>query len=229
MMSLRTLGDALNKKRALILCHGEPPSAQLLRQEADAADVVFCCDGAAEYAWQAGIAVDLLIGDFDSLGQARSKELAAAWGCERMEWPERKDRTDSQLAADIAMADGCKDLVFLGGLGGRFDHAMANATMMAYCKLNGAEAVVKDAQNVIYATCTHLFVPGRVGDFLSVIPLGVNVQVRTTLGLEYPMYDRDLQLGDSYSVSNRFTEEQAYVELAHGWALVIHSWDLPKE
>ncbi len=224
-VELHSLEDMSEKKRALVLCNGELPSKALLDAESERADIVLCCDGAAEYALAMGLKVDYLIGDFDSLGAQRSEELAAQLHCERLQWPEKKDCTDSQLAADLAWKLGCRELVFLGALGKRFDHALANAMLLIYCKQRGMDACVVDERNIVRACCTHLFIHGKKGDYLSIVPIGVNVQICTTLGLEYPMYDRALQIGDSYSISNRFTEEQAYVEVAHGWVLVIQSWD----
>lgn len=225
-MKFHSLHENEQARRALILCNGTAPTQELLKKEAERADLIICCDAAAEYAAAAQIRVDLILGDFDSLGDERSVQLAEELHAARIEWPTHKDKTDSQLAAELAIEDGCQELVFLGALGGgRFDHALANAFLLVHCQLQGANAVIRDEKNSVRATCTHVFLHGKKGDYASVLPLGVNVQIRTTLGLAYPMYDCDLRLGDTRSVSNQFTEEEAYVEVAHGWVLVIQSHD----
>lgn len=222
---LQSLFDREEHKRALILANGAPPSKALLLREAQRADLIVCSDGAAEYADAHGIRAHMLVGDFDSLGALRAAELAEKWKARRVEFPTKKDKSDTQLAAEAALMENCDHLTFLGALGGRFDHALMNAQLLIFCKQNGAEGVIMDDQNEIYATCTHRFVEGEVGDYLSVLPMGINTKVHSTGGLEYPMYDRDLYLGDSYSLSNKFTETRAYVELSHGWALLVRSRD----
>lgn len=222
---LETLFDRENHKCALILANGTPPSKALLLREAEKADLIICCDGAAEYAAAHGVRPDMLLGDFDSLGEDRAAELARGWDAEKQDFPVKKDKSDTQLAVEAALLADCSYLTLLGALGGRFDHALMNVQLLVLCKQNGAEGVIIDEQNEIYATCTHRFVEGNVGDYLSVAPLGVNTRVHSTGGLAYPMYDQDLYLGDSCSLSNKFTERRAYVEISHGWALLVRSWD----
>lgn len=206
---------------ALILCNGQPPSVELLEECAEAADLVICCDGAAEYTLQMGVRIDVLAGDFDSLGKDRAEEVRKMTGCEFLEFPIRKDQTDAQIAMEYAIERGAKQLTILGALGMRFDHALSNVMLLIHAAKLGTQAVVRDEMHQIYATCTNVAVEGKIGDSLSVIPLGINSRIRLTSGLEYTMYDTDLMLGDTLSMSNRFDRETAYVEVADGWILVI--------
>ena len=45
-------------------------------------------------------------------------------------YPAGKDDTDRPLAARYAVAQGCRELVFYGALGGRLDHTIANLQML---------------------------------------------------------------------------------------------------
>lgn len=220
------MSDSRQKeKRALILSNGNPPGPALLEQERRKAHLLICCDGAGDYAFRQGVRADFLVGDFDSLQGGRGEDLAAQLGARCLRFPQKKDQSDTQLAAELAMEEGCDHVTFLGGLGGRFDHALANAQLLILCEKRGVEAVLLDEQNEIYATCSYRHVDGQPGDYLSVIPMGEGVCVRRTAGLAYPMADRELILGDSYSLSNQFAEKCAYVELSRGWALLMRSRD----
>lgn len=221
-----TVAQDLEPKRALILCNGDPPCDWLLRECVEKADWIACCDGAATYAVDAGIRCDWLVGDFDSIGgEKQAAQFAERLGAQIEVFPTRKNKTDSQLAAEMAVAAGANEIVFLGALGGRFDMALANAEMLCMLRLKGVEAVVRDAQNDIRATCSHLFVYGQPGDTVSLLPLGVQCTIRCTDGLAYPLYDYEMTLGDSRCISNVMLDERAFVEVAHGWVLVVQSRD----
>lgn len=209
----------------LIVCNGDAPSKALLQREMATADRVMSCDGGAETLARYGWKADGMVGDFDSLGRRRADELAALWQCEMMVLDEDKDQTDTQVAIELAIGAGAKEIVLLGALGGRFDHALGNALLLIKCERAGVKAVIYDEQNEIRVTCTVLILPGKVGDMLSVLPLGVNARIRCTDGLAYPLYDRDLDLGDTLTLSNRYDAEEALIDVAHGWVCVIRSHD----
>ncbi len=223
---MHTVDQESVRKRALILCNGDPPGEALLHGCAEEADWIVCCDGAARYAAAASLRCDLLIGDFDSLGGIdQAQAYAERLGAKVERFPAIKDKTDSEIAADAAIAAGCNLITFLGALGGRFDMALANVEMLCLLRRRGVDAVVRDEQNDIHATCTHLFLYGSPGDTVSFLPLGVNCVIRCTDGLAYPLYDYEMSLGESRCVSNVMTEERAYVEIAQGWVLAIQSRD----
>jgi thiamine pyrophosphokinase len=209
----------------VVVCNGEAPSLALLQREMANADQVIACDGGAETLAKYDLCADLMVGDFDSLGQQRANELAAAWQCEMVTLEVKKDKTDTQVAVELAMAAGAKEMVLLGALGGRFDHALGNAWLLVQCERMGVKAVIYDEQNEIRVTCTVLILPGKVGDMLSILPMGVNSRIRCTDGLAYPIYDRDLNMGDTLTLSNRYDAEEALIDVAHGWVCVIRSHD----
>lgn len=213
--------------RALILCNGTPPSSELLKKcsAPSEVDLIVCCDGAANYAQSYGLRPDALIGDFDSLGSHRAHQLVELWNCDIVELPVKKDVTDAHYATEYAIERGAKELCFLGALGGRFDQALSNVFLLVLCSRLGARGVILDEQNEMRICCTSIFCQGRVGDTLSLIPLGINVRIRCTDGLEYPLYDAYLPLSGTLGVSNVFVKEEAYIEVADGWVLIVQSHD----
>lgn len=211
----------------VILCGGVPPSKALLEREMKEAAQLICCDGAANLLEDYGIAPNLMVGDFDSLGIEKSIVLAKKWGIERIELNPDKDKPDSQVALELVVKAGATKIVLLGALGNRFDHAMANVMMMVISQRQGIETVMYDAQNEVRVCCGLLLLKGKVGDMLSLIPLGVNCVIRVTDGLQYPLYDHEFDMGDNLGISNRFVAEEALVEVAHGWFCVIRSSDEP--
>lgn len=206
--------------KGLILCNGAAPSPEMLREQAGQAELILCADGALRYA--KGICkVDVLVSDFDSLEQSEAQDFAG----EVVQLTPIKDDTDSQTAARIAMERGCTELVFLGALGGRFDHALGNLQLLIYCAQRGCKGVLMDELCQVRVCCTSIELQGTPGDLLSIVPLGVNVEIERTEGLYYPLLDEYLPLGLPRGISNVFTKEKALIEVKNGWIAVILAKD----
>ena len=108
--------------RAVIFLNGAPDPPDLLRRVAGRADLVVAADGGARYALDAGVIPDLLIGDMDSLGDAREIEERRVL-LERH--PARKDKMDGHLAVLAVRDRGATAVDLLCAAGGRFSALFA--------------------------------------------------------------------------------------------------------
>jgi len=63
---------------------------------------------------------------------------------------------------------------------------------------------------------------GQLGDVVSLIPLGGDVEGIVTEGLLYPLRDEPLLSGPARGVSNVMTEPVARVTLRSGALLIVH-------
>ena len=135
---------------ALILADGDVPARARLDAAwpgwDDGVDLVVAADGGARHAEALGVAIDLWVGDGDSLGDEGIAALAAA-GVPIERSPADKDETDLELAVEAALGRGAHGLVVVGALGGeRVDHALANVALLARADLAGRPAVLLDAR-----------------------------------------------------------------------------------
>lgn len=112
--------------RAVILCHGEPPSMATLRRELAGADLVICTDGAAPWLAERGFRVDFVVGDMDSLDGAPVCAQAVHAGPHEVQ-----ENTDSEKALLFALNQGADEITLLGAVGGRLDHTLGNITLCA--------------------------------------------------------------------------------------------------
>ncbi|ALN72191.1 thiamine diphosphokinase [Aureimonas sp. AU20] len=110
--------------RFAILLAGPIDPTPALRQ-AVAGRRVIAADGGIAHAVALGLCPELWIGDFDS---APSEPPAALRDCAmaREAFPRDKDRTDGELAIEAAKLLGGRDLLLVGALGGRSDHAFSH-------------------------------------------------------------------------------------------------------
>jgi thiamine pyrophosphokinase len=219
---------------ALILADGDAPS----RSDLDAAwpswdegvDLVIAADGGARHATNLGVTIDLWVGDGDSIGDDALAALQAA-GVPLERSPRDKDESDTELAIRAALRLGQDDVIILGALGGRIDHALANIGLLAMPELAGRRAVILDARSRAMllrapgpdGAAVDLSLPGPAGDLISLLPIGAGVEGVTTRGLAYPLADEPLPVGRARGLSNVRATPDAAVTVRRGLLLVVES------
>lgn len=96
-------------------------------------DLVLAADGGYRALYSLGYTPDLLLGDFDSLG-----DLPLPPDLPVLRFPARKDDTDTGLALRHGLDRGFRDFALYGCAGGRMDHLLANLQSMARISRLGA-------------------------------------------------------------------------------------------
>ena len=92
-------------------------------------DMLIAADAGLLHLERLGLAPDLALGDFESLGYV--PEAPQVEVC-----PVRKDDTDTMAALRRALELGYRRALIFGGLGGRrFDHSLANVQALAWACL----------------------------------------------------------------------------------------------
>lgn len=220
---------------ALILADGEAPSRGSLDRawpgwDADVG-LVIAADGGARHAAALGVAIDAWVGDGDSIDADAMAALESS-GVPILRSSPHKDESDTELAVREAIARGATGLVVVGALGGeRVDHALANIGLLAMAELGDRPASLLDARSRISLIRAPAAggepvvrpLPGRIGDLVSLLPLGDGVAGVTTRGLRYPLSDEPLPAGPARGLSNVRDREDAAVEVRAGLLLVVES------
>lgn len=96
-------------------------------------DLVLAADGGYRALYRLGTTPDLLLGDFDSLG-----DVPLPANLPVLRFPVRKDDTDTGLALRYGLEQGFRDFALYGCAGGRVDHLLANLQSMARVSRLGA-------------------------------------------------------------------------------------------
>ena len=208
--------------RALILAAGPLGDLARLIGLPRPDDVIICADGGTHHAILLGLTPDVVIGDLDSVGPDHVAALRSNGRTRVIEDPDQR-RTDLELAIALALARGCNDIIVLGGLGGRMDHALANLLLparLALSKPHLPPIAFTDGQHWIRHIDTPLTLLGKPGDIVSVIPLTPIPGLRFE-GLLYPANEPPYSLGWQ-GVSNRMEGTEARIVVEQGRALVIH-------
>ena len=192
-------------------------------------DYCIACDAGFMYARDLGILPDLIVGDFDSLGELgpdaeRTLDEIRESNPDRVIQLEvRKDDTDTMKAVKIALLKGYKKIFLYGALGGgRFDHSFANIQTLLYIKHNGGTGYIMDRDRMlmIAENETVKFNKGNTG-YISVFSLSEKSEGVTLKGLMYTLDNGVLTADFPLGVSNEFIQdEEAELSVERGTLLI---------
>ncbi|MBI2773049.1 MAG: thiamine diphosphokinase [Chloroflexi bacterium] len=205
--------------RAVVVAHGDVDPDDLAHVRA--ADLIVAADGGTETLARWGIEPHLVVGDLDSLGAERRARLDPKI-VER--WPAEKDKTDTELALERAVARGATEIVLLGALGGsRGDHAIANILALGLDR--GSAVPIRLVRGPLSMRVTRgggtATLDGDPGGVVTLLALGGEASGITTDGLRYPLAGGTLLLGSSRGVSNEIARKGATVRVGSGLLLIV--------
>ena len=190
----------------------------------DKAGFIVCADGGAAHLKKMGFIPDVLVGDFDSIDTEhlqyyREKKV------EIFKYPKEKNMTDTELAEDVAIDRGCRDIVIIGGTGTRLDHMLSNIFLLKKILDRGVIGRVVNEHNEIFLTADSVEVVAQEGYSLTLLPLTEKVEGITTKALYYPLRGETIEMGSSRGVSNKFVADKAQISITSGILAVIKSRD----
>jgi thiamine pyrophosphokinase len=182
--------------------------------------LVVAADSGVGQAQRLGLRVDVAVGDFDSVEPA-DLERAIGLGASVERHAEAKEATDLELALEVALAHQPDRIVVIGGHGGRLDHLLANALLLACPRAAAVDIVAFLPPAKITVVRNGAELRGRPGELVSLLPVhGPARGVRTT-GLLYPLAEEDLDEGSTRGVSNELAQPVATVMLTAGVLLAV--------
>ncbi len=173
----------------------------------------------------AGIAPDLILGDFDSLGYTPE-------GANVLSHSPIKDDTDLLLAIRWAMERGWRRFVIYGALGGaRLDQTVASFQTLRFLAEHAAHGrLVGDGWNVMLLQNSALRFPSTASGWLSLFVSGDEAKGVTLRGLKYELTDAALTCALPLGVSNEFLGREARIRVEDGALFVLWQGDaLPEE
>ena len=167
----------------------------------------------------AGIAVDWIVGDMDSLDNPRRLDGYPAGRV--MRYTVDKDYTDTELALALLWERGCADVWIIGGGGGRIDHLFAIRSLFERERFPlrwitaGEDIYCVDASRSPRRSLSL-----EAGALVSVFPLGDGPWQAASGGLQWPLdavrWDRGF-----FGISNRAPEGACTIEAVRGRFMVI--------
>lgn len=210
--------------RAWIISNGVIENHEFYQCQMKQTDLIICADGGMRHAQRIGVVPHVLIGDLDSIQQKNLGELSAH-PVRIIQYSTDKDQTDTQLAVEYALKKGCTEIIMIGSLGGRFDHAFANVSLLKKILDQGCKGKILSEKNEIHLIDKYIKIQGRKGATISLLPMSEKVEGVSTKGLYYALNEAQMVLGMPNGISNVFLENEAEILIRKGLLLVIKSED----
>ena len=213
--AILSLPPAVPGRLAVVLCDGAAPPHDLLSACLAQADLFVCTDGAGRPYDHLPRLPDLVVGDFDTLGEPpRRRDI-------RFEHDPDQDTTDGEKAVARAVADGCRRVLLLGADGGHLDHALANLALPERFAHACDVVLVNDrgvTRRLPPAENWSLDLP--MGTTVALAPIGGRVKGVTLLGVRWPLRGADLDWGGPSAAGNRVTAPPVRLRCDAGSLLV---------
>ncbi len=206
--------------RCVIVSAGELRDYARARAFLHEGDFFVFCDGGLAHADGLGIKPDLVVGDFDSCDAS----VLAKWqdSCEIVQLPREKDDTDTLFAVKLALEKGFNDFLLLGAMGGRFDHALGNVSILLYLQGLGKKALLVDDYSVMQIAGSEPLLIEDSYSYFSVLTVAGDVSGVNIKNAKYPLENASLSSDFQLGISNEVLPGKvAQVSVEHGRVLVV--------
>lgn len=188
-------------------------------------DFVIAADGGLAYCGLLEIEPDLILGDFDSVGEAEQQAISIL----EKEIPDRiirlkpeKDDTDMMAAIRIGLDKGYRDFRILAGTGGRFDHTLANIQTLLFLKRHDACGYLIDGSGMMLVIENEeVRFQKNLEGYLSCFSLCEKSEGVTMKGLKFTLQDATITNDYPIGISNEFIDEEAVISVEQGQLLLI--------
>ena len=202
-------------KKACIFCDGELKNTARVKNIASNCDLLIATDGGAKYFTDLGLKPRIIIGDMDSIGASILNDKG-----DIMLIPHSpdKDKSDTELAVEYALEQGCKQIILVAAIGGRLDHTLGNVALVA--SYPGRIAIFDGVSTLVAVDKSEkCILHGQVGTPVSLIPCGSGPFTVRTKGLKYSLGDEPLHSA-THGLSNELSLTEACVCVLNGILLV---------
>ena len=206
--------------RCVLIAAGQICDYERTKSFLQSDDFFIFCDGGLVHADGLGIKPALIVGDFDSCNE----EQLSAWSdrCEIIRLPREKDDTDTFFAVKLALERGFNDFLLLGAMGGRFDHAFGNISILLYLDGLGKNAVLIDDYSQMQIVGKKPFFIKDDSSYFSVLTVAGDVSGVNIKNAKYPLENASLSSDFQLGISNEVLPgKTAEVSVEQGRVLVV--------
>jgi thiamine pyrophosphokinase len=212
----------MNKKTITIVANGD--IGWLKKKDLKDFSYIIGVDRAAYLLLNLGIIPDCAVGDFDSVSKRELKEIKRRIKDVR-EYPADKDKTDLELAMEVAFEQNPLEIVIYGVTGRRLDHEIAAFQLLYEIQKRHCKAILRDRHNEIRIVEKECRIEKKNHfSYLSILPFSEEITI-SIAGCKYPLDKHVMKKGTTLGVSNIIISDFADITIHTGIAYCILSKD----
>ena len=186
-------------------------------------DYIICADGGVNHTYKMDIVPDYILGDLDSANENIVKFYQNK-NVKFKQFPSKKNETDTQLCIYLAEKLDANQIDFLGALGGRLDHMLANIKLLQYLREKAINSrILSEKEDIYIAMDEEIEIDGNIGDTISVVQIKGDAKGVTLIDLEYPLNDYYMKYSSPIGISNVMLKNKCRVKVDKGVLLVIRN------
>ena len=191
-----------------------------IEETPDKEDLIIAADSGYENALKLGISPAVALGDFDSYDESLIPS-----NVKKIPFPPKKDFTDSQLAVEYAVEQGCTRIYLIGGISGRLDHTLSNLAILENLWDRRIRAVMTDGYNRVRFLRNDSEILPRSPHFRYFGLLAADEKLRGVEidGCKYPIKNATLLRKNQFAVSNEIEGYCAFISVRRGGLWIVES------
>lgn len=205
----------------ILLSYMECVTPEMAQDLAETADYIIAADGGQNRAREFGLQPDCVIGDFDST------TLNEDFDCLYITYPAEKDLTDTEAALTHALEKGCRNVILLGGMGGRLDHTMGNIGLLDkyYSSFDHMEFIDGKNRMELLRDSDRTLKRDVRYKYFGLVSLNAEASGIDICGAKYELTGASLERASTLGVSNEFSEDTVTIRVQNGTLLIVRSAD----
>ena len=186
----------------------------------DEGDLVIAADCGLQNATRMGVSPTVVLGDFDSL----PKSVEIPEEAEILQVPAEKDETDTQLAVSLAISRGAREIVIIGGIGGRLDHTLSNLAILEDLDRRMIHGLMVSGYNrARFLRNNSTLIPRSGYAYFGILAADPIVKGVSAEGVKYPLKKAKLERCNQYAVSNEIVGNCALIDVRRGGVWIVES------
>lgn len=194
---------------------------EYIAEEIEAGDLVISADAGYKNATLMGAHTNILVGDFDSLGEIPDDVD------EVKQLPAEKDLTDTQISVELAIEKGAEEIIIVGSTAGRFDHALSILAILEKYWESRIPIYIVNGQNRIRFIRNSGFIVVRSQyQYFSILAADEKVKGVSIEGAKYPLKNATLTRKHQFAVSNEIVKNCALINVKKGGIYIVESRDI---
>jgi thiamine pyrophosphokinase len=202
--------------KGILFTGGAAPDYRFIKKELKDADIIVAADSGFDTALKMGIKPDFVIGDMDSV---QHSELVDSLPSEQVfRYPEDKDETDTELGVRYLAENNYKEIVLIGGGGGRVDHFLG----LVFLFDRDLSPKIWYTHNARLQLITGSEVVSSMnGRTVSFFPAGAGVCRMQSTGLKWPLNHLIWKKGNT-GISNLVIADPFQIDVFEGKLIMVN-------